>query len=141
LQKEEEGHWNELITKTIKVTLFNNLVIGPLLLYFNFYMSDFEEGHSFALEDLPNAWTIVWQWYFWIITEDLASTATHRLLHHPILYKKIHKLHHQFRQPIGISAELVHPVEFVFNTMLPFAVPNILLGDRIQFFTFIVIGS
>ena len=43
-QTEEDGNWNELLMKTIKVTLFNNLVLAPALLYLNAYLSDFEEG-------------------------------------------------------------------------------------------------
>lgn len=36
-----------------------------------------------------------------------------RLLHHPKLYKKIHKKHHEWTAPIGVIALYCHPVEHV----------------------------
>ena len=43
-QSEEDGNWTELLMKTIKVTLFNNLILAPSLLYLNAYLSEFEAG-------------------------------------------------------------------------------------------------
>lgn len=37
----------------------------------------------------------------------------HRALHHGQLYKKIHKLHHEFSAPFGLAAEYAHPLEIL----------------------------
>ena len=35
----------------------------------------------------------------------------HQLLHTPLLYKHIHKLHHKYSAPFGLAAEYAHPLE------------------------------
>ena len=53
--------------------------------------------------------------------EDFYFYWIHRLLHHKTLYKYIHKIHHEFAAPFGMTAEYAHPVEVVFlgiGTML-----------------------
>lgn len=37
--------------------------------------------------------------------------AAHQLLHTPLLYKHIHKLHHKYSAPFGLAAEYAHPLE------------------------------
>jgi methylsterol monooxygenase len=38
-------------------------------------------------------------------------SAAHQLLHTPLLYKHIHKLHHKYSAPFGLAAEYAHPLE------------------------------
>ena len=42
---------------------------------------------------------------------------------------------------MGLSAEFAHPVEYVLGNILPFGVPCAILGTRMHFFTYIVIGT
>ncbi len=42
-----------------------------------------------------------------------------RLLHHPRLYKYVHKRHHEWTAPIGWVAVYAHPVEHIISNMLP----------------------
>lgn len=37
------------------------------------------------------------------------------LLHHPKLYKKIHKKHHEWTAPIGVISLYAHPIEHVVS--------------------------
>ena len=50
-----------------------------------------------------------------------------RFLHHPRLYKHIHKKHHEWTAPIGIVALYSHPIEHVFSNLVPVAL-GMLLG-------------
>ena len=43
----------------------------------------------------------------------------HRVLHHPLLYKHIHKKHHEWSTPIGLVADYAHPVEHVISNIIP----------------------
>ena len=47
--------WNKLLNDTIKVVLFNNVIVVPSLLYINAVTSGFEQEHSFTTEGLPTA--------------------------------------------------------------------------------------
>ena len=43
---------------------------------------------------------------FWV-----RQPAAHQLLHTPMLYKHIHKIHHKYSAPFGLAAEYAHPAE------------------------------
>jgi len=42
-----------------------------------------------------------------------------RLLHHATVYKYIHKKHHEWKAPIGVTAVYAHPVEHIVSNLLP----------------------
>lgn len=46
-----------------------------------------------------------------IIMHDAYSYWTHRLIHHKILFKYVHALHHKFKNPTPWSAFAFHPLE------------------------------
>jgi methylsterol monooxygenase len=45
---------------------------------------------------------------------------SHRLLHHPRLYAKIHKKHHEYTAPFGLMALYSHPVEHLISNLWAF---------------------
>jgi len=59
----------------------------------------------------PSLSTMAWQIAFFMFFEDLFHWAAHRLLHTPLLYKYIHKIHHHYAAPFGLAAEYAHPAE------------------------------
>lgn len=48
-----------------------------------------------------------------MIVEDCYFYFIHRLLHHPRIYKHIHKVHHEYAAPFGMAGEYAHPAETV----------------------------
>eukprot|EP01062_Namystynia_karyoxenos_P014657 TRINITY_DN15286_c0_g1_i1.p1 TRINITY_DN15286_c0_g1~~TRINITY_DN15286_c0_g1_i1.p1 ORF type:complete len:306 (+),score=114.05 TRINITY_DN15286_c0_g1_i1:89-919(+) len=46
-----------------------------------------------------------------VMIEDFLFYWTHRLLHHPRLYRHIHKQHHHYTAPIAICGAYMHPLE------------------------------
>jgi len=77
---------------------------------------------------LPNLATVAIQIVLFMLVEDTAFYWSHRMLHHPAIYKYIHKRHHEFKATIGIASEYAHPLEGIFSNVLPFMTGPLLVG-------------
>ena len=55
-----------------------------------------------------------------------------RMFHHPLLYKHIHKTHHELTDPFGIASIYCHPVEHFVVNLLPVSLGPILLGSHLS---------
>ena len=63
---------------------------------------------------------------------QIAFYYTHRLLHSPLLYKHIHKIHHEFKQPIALAAGYAHPLEVLIGNTLPLMMHPVVTGAHIS---------
>lgn len=54
--------------------------------------------------------------------------SIHLLLHSKLLFTHIHRIHHEFSNPIGASTYYAHPIEHLFSNVLVFAIPIITIG-------------
>lgn len=73
---------------------------------------------------LPSLMTHVWQVFVGYAGYDMMFYWTHRLMHHPRLYKHCHKQHHEYHTPIGLAATHQHIIEGIiqlFNWYVPIA--------------------
>ncbi|WAQ84472.1 hypothetical protein PtA15_5A42 [Puccinia triticina] len=61
----------------------------------------------------PSISTMAYQIILFFVFEDFFHYWAHRALHTGQLYKKIHKLHHEFSAPFGLAAEYAHPLEIL----------------------------
>lgn len=59
---------------------------------------------------------------------NLLFYLVHRMLHFKFIYNYIHRIHHEFVEPVGASAYYTHPIEHLFSNLLAFIVPVLLVG-------------
>ncbi|WBW73115.1 C-4 methylsterol oxidase Erg25 [Schizosaccharomyces osmophilus] len=71
----------------------------------------------------PSITKIAWQLAIFFFLEDTWHYWAHRLFHYGIFYRIIHKVHHRYSAPFGLSAEYAHPLEIVLLGAGTVAVP------------------
>ncbi|MBL8950379.1 MAG: sterol desaturase family protein [Myxococcaceae bacterium] len=76
---------------------------------------------------LPAWWTVAWQLPVFALVTDTTFYWLHRTLHRPFWFRRIHRLHHDFRYVRGLSAEYSNTLEDLGNFITSFAGP-VLLG-------------
>ncbi|XP_078604972.1 fatty acid hydroxylase domain-containing protein 2-like [Branchiostoma floridae x Branchiostoma japonicum] len=69
--------------------------------------------------ELPSFWNVLVDFPALMLGEEAGFYFSHRILHHPYLYKRIHKKHHELTAPISIAAPYAYPIENVFSGVLP----------------------
>nr|KAF6479937.1 fatty acid hydroxylase domain containing 2 [Molossus molossus] len=65
----------------------------------------------------------------------LLELAVFTLIEEVIFYKKIHKKHHEWTAPIGVTSLYAHPIEHVVSNMLPAMVGPIVMGSHLSSIT------
>jgi sterol desaturase/sphingolipid hydroxylase (fatty acid hydroxylase superfamily) len=59
---------------------------------------------------------------------------SHRVLHLPSIYSKIHKVHHRFTAPVALAAQYAHPIEHLLSNTLPISIPPMVLRSHVVTF-------
>jgi len=70
-------------------------------------------GIPFGWEEMPRWYDLVWRVFLCAVIEDTWHYWIHRLAHDRRFYKYVHKVHHYYQAPFGMTAEYAHPVETV----------------------------
>jgi sterol desaturase/sphingolipid hydroxylase (fatty acid hydroxylase superfamily) len=72
---------------------------------------------------------------------DVPFYVSHKLFHTKLLYR-YHKVHHQIKAPIGISALYLHPIDLIFGNIIPIFIPFILIKPdfiTLHLWTFLIV--
>jgi len=108
-QMAREVGWS-LVSAIIFGTTSLFLVIGPGQLGWNRMYFDFEaSGWGYALLSLA----------LMIVAHDAYFYWTHRLMHHPVLMRRVHRTHHLSRTPTPWTAYAFDPAEAVVQVAFP----------------------
>jgi Delta7-sterol 5-desaturase len=59
----------------------------------------------------PGMWYNFLQFPFFILFTDLFIYWIHRGLHHPLVYKRLHKPHHKWIMPTPFASHAFHPLD------------------------------
>jgi len=115
--------------KCLKVS-FRNECLSYLMVYFMYpYMVS--NKISFT-SPLPAIWKCLLQLYICNLAAEIIFYYSHRSFHHPLIYKHIHKMHHEWIAPISIAASYAHPIEHIICNAFPVIVPPVFLGMHIS---------
>jgi len=93
------------------------------------------EPTLYAVEELPSLAKFLFQMFWMMIMEDFSFYFSHKLLHHPKLYPHIHKVHHESKSTISLSAIATHPVEYLLGNVIPTSLGLLLCPGRIHITT------
>ena len=108
-KNKEECH------KKLKEMFFNDIknfiygiLLGQILMY-RFYKSKLD------IDSLPSFFEIWIQIFIFIFFEDFFFYWIHRFLNLPVIYKYIHKKHHNYYNLIYLNVVDTHPLEFLLG--------------------------
>lgn len=112
----------------IMTVIVNQTIISIPFMYLSFIVMKWR-GCSFGRE-LPTFHWVVFELVVFTLVEEVMFYYSHRLLHNPYLYRRIHKMHHEWTAPVGVTSIYAHPIEHIFSNMLPPVVGPLLMGSH-----------
>jgi len=71
------------------------------------------------MRELPSLFDAARQLAIIVLAEEVLFYHSHRLLHHPALYRRFHKNHHEWTAPVGLASVYCHPLEHVLSNAGP----------------------
>ena len=83
---------------------------------------------------LPSSDQIVRDVLVCVIFREILFYYSHRVLHLPSVYPKIHKPHHRFTAPVALAAQYAHPIEHLLANTLPISIPPMILQCHVVTF-------
>lgn len=77
---------------------------------------------------LPSGWELFWQLLIYFVIEDFSNYWIHRMLHCKWAFEKIHKVHHEYEAPFGLSSPYAHWAEIIILGIPSFLGPVLVPG-------------
>jgi sterol desaturase/sphingolipid hydroxylase (fatty acid hydroxylase superfamily) len=135
LQKYEKQPTPEEIWKCFRVVFRNQVLSSALQL--SIIALDAYTGrpptHRFD-PILPSLTEVVRDVILCILIREVIAYYLHRLFHHPLLYKTMHKPHHAFSPPVALAAQYSTFREHVILGIMPIAMPPAFLKSHVVTF-------
>jgi sterol desaturase/sphingolipid hydroxylase (fatty acid hydroxylase superfamily) len=127
----------ELVRRSAREALLGHVLFG-VVVYLAVYPLWRAAGGRLGAP-WPGALEVAWQLLAFVLINDTIFYWSHRALHLPALYKRVHVRHHRFRHVRGPSAEYAHVLENVANFVAFFAGPCLIGGHMLTLCLWVVI--
>ncbi|KAL9698329.1 hypothetical protein quinque_001770 [Culex quinquefasciatus] len=114
------------IIQILKTVLINQVLLTVPMAYFGFHLAG---KHTLPdVRALPPLTTIIRDLIICLVLWEATNYCTHRTLHHRLIYRFVHKRHHEFTAPVAWVASYVHPVEHIVSDTIPASIGPALLN-------------
>lgn len=123
------------IARCFMVVTQNQILSTVLHLLLISVTSRMGSGSSYRVEaSFPPLGEMTRDFLISLLLREILFYYSHRLLHTPYFYRRIHKKHHKFTAPIALAAQFAHPIEQIFANALPISLPPQLLRSHVLTF-------
>ena len=126
-RSEAMGPTDSLIRKTWVEAAIGQLLVGPVALYY-IYPAFKYFGSPVATAPLPNFTNMMLSLWIAYAANDILFYWAHRLAHSSVLYKRVHKQHHEYKGTIGFAAEYAGVIETITSNQIPTILGCLLVG-------------
>ncbi|XP_068188244.1 fatty acid hydroxylase domain-containing protein 2 [Antennarius striatus] len=117
------------LRQAVKTVVFNQVFISGPMVVAAYYLTSLRGNPCDP--KLPTFQWALMELAAFAVIEEVLFYYSHRLFHHPSLYKRFHKQHHEWTAPIGVVATYAHPLEHMLSNMLPVAIGPVILGSHL----------
>jgi sterol desaturase/sphingolipid hydroxylase (fatty acid hydroxylase superfamily) len=112
---KNEDILREITYSSLSIVIFSVILLLPfnkeMIQYTSLYKNPLEYGYLWLIVSLPIMMILHDAYFYWV----------HRAIHHPKIFKHVHRVHHLSKNPSPFAAFAFHPVEAVveFAWVLP----------------------
>ncbi|XP_077135003.1 fatty acid hydroxylase domain-containing protein 2-like [Ranitomeya variabilis] len=81
--------------------------------------------------ELPTFHWVLVELSIFVLVEEILFYYSHRLFHHPNIYKRVHNQHHEWTAPVEVVAMYARPLEHIFSNMSPSMAKPMMMGSHV----------
>ena len=126
--KEESKILFQKYKNALHLSLFNIIVVGYI---------GFRSVYTFYKPKEFNLYISSIEFMISINAANILFYFIHRLFHSIKVLSKYHRVHHEFKEPIGLRAAYTHPIDYFFGNLVPLGITPFLLNMDIYTISFV----